>query len=310
MNKILLHHTSGRWRLGLILTIITVLMWGLEPIALTIILKELDVYTLSWFRFLICFGLLAIYLGARQQLPQIKTLQTNHWKLLAIAIIFLSVNYVCFLKGLALTSPANGEMFIQLAPVLMGLGALVIFKERYNLRQWFGLGLLTLGFSLFFHDKLQNIAIASTQYLIGSGLVVVSAAAWAVYALAQKQLLEKLSSSSILMIIYGVCVVIFSFFANPQSILQLSPFYWLLLIFCVFDTLVAYGAFSESLNHLEASKVGAVLPLSPIITLIATWILSLVAPNLMEPEHISILGGLGGGLVVAGSIAIALGQKN
>jgi drug/metabolite transporter (DMT)-like permease len=138
----------------------------------------------------------------------------------------------------------------------------------------------------------------------------VSAAAWAVYALAQKQLLEKLSSSSILMIIYAVCAVIFSFFANPQSILQLSPFYLLLLIFCVFDTLVAYGAFSEALNHLEASKVGALLPLSPIITLIATWILSLVAPNLMEPEHISILGGLGGGLVVAGSMAIALGQKN
>ncbi|HEY9300800.1 MAG TPA: DMT family transporter, partial [Phormidium sp.] len=197
-----LHHTSGRWRLGLALSLITVFLWGILPIALTVILQELDVYTVTWFRFLGSFTLLAIYLAARQQLPALQKLRSTSLGLLAIAIIFLAINYLLFLQGLVQTSPANAQILIQLAPVLLGLGGLVVFKEHYTLRQWAGVGVLTSGFSLFFHEKLQTLITTPTQYLTGSGLIVIAAATWAVYALAQKQLLDKLPSASIMLIIY------------------------------------------------------------------------------------------------------------
>lgn len=302
-----LHQTSGRWRLGLALSLVTVLLWGVEPIALTVTLQALDVYTLTWFRFLACFGLLAVFLGVRRQLPTPEKLRSTPLGLLALAIVFLAINYVLFLKGLAQTSPSNTEVLIQLAPVFMGLGALVVFKERYTLRQWLGLGVLSLGFALFFHDKLKNLVAASTEYLIGSGLIVLSATAWAVYALAQKQLLQKLPSTNIMLIIYGVCAIIFTPFATPQKILTLDSLHLGLLIFCTFDVLIAYGAFAEALEHWEASKVSAVLPLSPIVTLIAMSVLSLVGASWIQPERITALGVLGAGVVVLGAISIALG---
>ncbi|MBW4576636.1 MAG: DMT family transporter [Aphanothece sp. CMT-3BRIN-NPC111] len=305
-----LHQTSGRWRIGLALSLVTVFMWGVEPIALTVALQALDVYTLTWFRFLVCFGLLGVYLAVRRQLPTPEKLRSTSLGLFAIAIIFLAINYVLFLKGLAQTSPSSGEVLIQLAPVLMGLGALAIFKERYTRRQVAGLGVLTLGFTFFFHDKLQTLIQAPTQYLIGSSLIVVSAAAWAVYALAQKQLLQKLPSTNIMLIVYGVCAIIFSFFADPQVILKLSPVQLGILIFCAFDSLIAYGAFAEALDHWEASKISAVLPLSPLVTLISMQALQLLAPTLIAPERTTALGFLGAGLVVAGSMAIAVGKKD
>jgi drug/metabolite transporter (DMT)-like permease len=305
-----LHQSSGRWRLGLALSLVTVLLWGLEPIVLTVTLQALDVYTVIWFRFLGCFVLLGIFLAARQQLPTPEKLSATPLGLLAIAIIFLAINSLFFLKGLEQTSPSNGEVLIQLAPVSMGLGALVIFKERYTLRQWLGLGILTLGFTLFFHDKLQTLITAANQYLIGSGFIVLAAVALAVYALAQKQLLQKLSSDNILLIVYGACAIILSFPAKPQSILTLSPIYLVMLIFGVFNTLIAYGAFAEALAHWEASKVSAVLPLSPIVTLISMWALSFLAPTLITPERITVLGVAGAVLVVSGSMTIALGKKN
>jgi drug/metabolite transporter (DMT)-like permease len=325
----LLHQSSGRWRLGLALSLLTVFLWGILPIALTVTLQVLDVYTVTWFRFLLSFGLLGVYLTSRQQLPFIKVNKkgSNTEKkaflnfsfslndlpsqigLLAIATVFLGLNYLFYLQGLAQTSPATAQVLIQLAPVLMGLGAIAVFKERYNLQQWAGLGVLTLGFVLFFHEQLRTLIASPNRYLTGSALLVIAAAVWAVYALAQKQLLQKLPSSNIMLIIYGMCALMFSPFITPQPILTLTPLHLGMLLFCGLNTLIGYGAFAESLAHWEASKVSAVLATTPIVTLSSVWAVSFFTPTLLAPEQISFLAVLGAILVVLGSIAIALGKK-
>ncbi|HEY9847311.1 MAG TPA: DMT family transporter, partial [Candidatus Caenarcaniphilales bacterium] len=189
-----LHSSSGRWRLGLGLSLLTVLLWGMLPIALSVTLQVLDVYTVTWFRFLVSFVLLAGYLAARGQLPPWSKLRLMPLKLLAIATVCLAINYLLFLQGLAQTSPATAQVLIQLAPVCMSLGAIAVFKERYTLWQWLGLGLLSFGLMLFFQDQLRAMVTTVNQYLVGSSLLVVAAVAWAVYALAQKQLLYRLPS--------------------------------------------------------------------------------------------------------------------
>jgi drug/metabolite transporter (DMT)-like permease len=306
----MMHQTSGRWRLGLALSLVTAFLWGILPIALTVVLQALDVYTVIWFRFLLSFTLLAIYLGLTGKLPSQQKLRSASGKLLAIAIISLGSNYVLFMQGLALTAPANAQVLIQLATVLLGFGGLVIFRERYTLSQWLGVTVLTLGFALFFHAQLTNLITAPNQYLLGSGLVVLAAAAWAIYALAQKQLLQSLSSSNIMLILYGGCALLFTPSAKVTSILTLNSWQLLILIFCGLNTLIAYGAFAESLEHWQASRVSAVLTLTPIITLISAWLVSEIAPTLIRTEHLSIIGILGALLVVSGSGVICLGKSN
>ena len=304
-----LHQTSGRWRLGLALSLVTTFLWGILPIALSVALQALDVYTVTWFRFVLAFGLLGVYLAARKQLPEPEKLRSASLGLLAIATIFLGLNYLLFLQGMVQTSPTNAQVLIQLAPVLMGLGALAVFKERYTLHQWVGLGVLSLGLALFFHEQLKMVIAAPTTYLLGNGLLVIASATWAIYALAQKQLLQKLPSSTIMLVIYGGCAILFSPLATPQPLLILTPLQWGMLVFCGLNTLIAYGAFAEALEHWEASRVSAVLALTPIVTLISVWAVSLLVPTLIAPEHLTILGVLGAVLVVAGSSAIALGKN-
>lgn len=303
-----LHQSSGRWRLGLALSLLTVLLWGVLPIALKIMLQVLDVYTLTWFRFAIAFGLLAIYLALRRKLPSLQQLRSTSLGLLAIATIFLAVNYLLFLQGLALTSANNAEVLIQLAPVLFGLGAIAIFKERYTLRQWAGMAVLVLGFVLFFNEQLRTLITGASNYLIGSSLIIIAAAAWAVYALAQKQLLQQLSSANVMLIIFGGCALIFSPVAAPQKIFTISPLHLATLLFCGLNTLVAYGAFAEALENWEASRVSAVISLAPLCTLVAVEVVSSVMPNLIAPEPLTILGIVGAILVVTGCMGIALGR--
>lgn len=305
-----MHQSSGRWRLGLLLSLLTALLWGILPIALAVTLQVLDVYTVTWFRLLVSFSLLLIYLGVRGKLPTLAQLRGSSWKLLAIAIIFLASNYVLFLQGLALTSPANAEVIIQLAPVLLGFGGLVIFNERYTLRQWFGVSVLIFGFLLFFNEQLNNLITARGTYLLGTGLTVLGAIAWAIYALAQKQLLQSLSSASIMLIIYGACALLFTPFAHPKIIITLDLLHGGMLFFCALNTLIAYGAFAEALQHWEASRVSAVLAVAPIVTLISVEIVSLIASSLIAPERLTFIGIIGAILVVSGCVAIALGKPS
>lgn len=305
----LLHQSSGKWRLGLALSLLTVFLWGVLPIALKVTLQGLDPYTVTWFRFLMSFGLLGVYLATRKQLPSGEKLRSIPLSLLAIASIFLALNYILYLLGLAYTTPANAQVLIQLAPVLMGLGGIYIFKERYTLIQWTGLGVLTLGFLLFFNEQLSTLITSQGKYLFGSGLIIIAAIVWAVYGLAQKQLLQQLTSANVMLLIYGICAVLFAPFAQPQAILNLTPFQLCMLIFCGLNTIIAYGAFAESLEHWEASRVSAILSTAPIVTLLSVWLVAFLFPTWIVTNNLTILGVFGSSLVVIGSMTIALGKK-
>jgi drug/metabolite transporter (DMT)-like permease len=237
-------------------------------------------------------------------------LLSGRWKLLAVATVFLAINYLLFLQGLAETTPTNSQVLIQLAPVFLGLGGLAIFKESYNKAQWGSLSFLTFGFILFFHEQLKLFVISGNAYMFGSILTVLAAASWAIYALAQKQLLHGLPSSQVMVMIYGGCSLLFSPLASPQQLLALSPLHWTVLLFCALNTLVAYGAFAESLQHWEASKVSAVLALTPLVTWLSVLAVSRLAPAVLPSDATTFWGLLGAVCVVCGSVGIALGKNS
>ena len=306
-----LHRTTGNWRLGLGLSLITVTLWGLVPVALAVVLTKLDIYTINWFRFVVSFVLLGCYLVAQGNLPRLDRfrLPTYLLYLFPIAIIGLIGNYIFFVMGLKATSPSHAEVLIQLAGIFLSLGGLLIFKERYSRYQWLGVGVLITGFIGFFYEQLKILTTDSDRYIDGSIMLIVAGLSWAVYALIQKQLLTKLDSAHIMWIIYGTCGLFFGIFAQPHTLLQLNPIEWIALIFCGLNTVIAYGAFAESLQHWEASRVSAILALAPIFTIVSMSITAWLAPGLVTPEHITSLGLLGAILVVTGSISISLGKN-
>jgi drug/metabolite transporter (DMT)-like permease len=284
-------------------------LWGILPIALDIVLNVMDVYTITGARFVIAFVLLALYLGSRNRLPQRKQLLETSWKLLAIATVFLGLNYGFFLSGLKLTSPTNVEVIMQLAPVIFGLSALAIFNERYSRVQWAGLGVFTLGMALFFHEQLQIFWAAAGTLMLGNLVIACAAISWAIYALAQKQLLNTLSSMSVMLLIYGGCSLLYLPMWDWSVFTVLTWQQWGVLFFCGVNTLIAYCAFSESLEHLEASRASAVVSLTPLVTIAAMEILNLWMPEWITPEHLTPLSILGALLVVGGSVAIAIGNR-
>lgn len=301
-----MHQASGRSVYGFFLALITAILWGMLPIALKHLLVDLTANTITWVRFLVAALFVTLVLWQQKTLPSLRRLNRKVSMLLAIAIGGLLSNYILYLMGLHLLTAETAQVVIQLAPFLMMMGGIFIFRERLLLWQKIGATLLVVGLLLFFNERLVVLMTQLGQDSIGVLLVIVAAVTWACYALAQKQLLLTYSSQQIMWFIY-LCGAIFFFpVAELSPIIQLSALQWGLLAFCCLNTIVAYGAFAEALQHWEASKVSAVLAITPLLTILFANLVSWMFPDAARAQSLNLWSLAGALLVVAGSAITAL----
>ena len=301
-----MHQASGRWKLGLLLALLTAACWATLPVALKITLEVLDPLTLTWFRFVVAAGVMLAWLGARGGLGAFAALDRKRWWLLLAAALLLIGNYVFYLLGVQQTTPGNAQLLIQLAPLLMALGGIVVFRENYRAGQWLGLAVIAAGLLLFFQDQNAHSQAGARQYATGSALVALAAVVWATYALIQKQLLLRLSSPAILLFIYIVASIVLLPLSHPARLLALDARHWWLLGYCALNTLVAYGAFAEALAHWQASRVSTILALTPLLSLAVIAGVHSLWPSAIAAEHVAWLGYIGALLVVVGSAMSSL----
>ncbi len=304
-----MHISSGRWLYGMFLALVTAVLWGVLPIKLKEVLQAMDPVTVTWYRLLVSGSILLAYLAATRRLPRFRPLGSKGGGLLALAIAGLSANYVLYLVGLNLLSPGTTQLVIQVAPILLLISSLFVFRERFSLGQGMGLAVLLLGFALFFNQRLGELLTSLSDYTAGVLIVLLAAFVWAFYGLAQKQLLTVWNSLQVMMVIYLACALLLTPWAQPLQVFALSPLQGWLLLACCLNTLIAYGAFAEALAHWEASRVSATLAITPLVTfgsvaLAATW-----WPEHVLPEQINWLAYAGAALVVLGSALTALGPS-
>lgn len=292
---------------GLGLSLSTVLLWGLLPLALKALLPKLTPISLTWFRFTAAAFLLGAWLRSRDRIPSILGFSRSETLFFALAAAGLLGNYVFFLMGLAYLPPGSAQLVVQLAPMLTLLGSLWFFSEPFSLRQGLGVLVFASGLLAFFHDALHGLFQAPQGANLGIWTVALSATVWAGYALAQKRLLKSFDSAQILWVLYLAGAICFLPWVEPAGFLALDKVGWALLAFASLNTLLAYGAFAEAMARWEASRVSAVLALTPLATLSFSFLFaSLGAPvDLPGLDAIKALGAL---LVVSGSTLAALGK--
>jgi len=308
MNR---HTTTGHWKLGLALASTTMVAWATLAPALKIALEVLDPMTLTWVRFLIAGVVSAAFLLTRKKYRgEIFKLDKSMWGLMLLASVMLIGNYVLYLMGLEKTTPANAQVIIQLAPALLAMGGIMLFHEKYNRWQWLGFFTLLSGLLLFFKDQLAVMADNISSYQTGILLIVGASIVWAIYALAQKQLLRDISSVSAMTFMYIFATITLLPVSEPATLLELDSLHWWVVGFCAINTLIAYGAFAEAMDHWEASRVSAIVSLTPLGTILTAAVIHHYWPQLMGAEKIDLIGWLGTLMVIAGSVLTAIAGDN
>lgn len=295
---------------GLILAMITAIMWGLLPLALKSVLVLMDAYTITWYRFVFAACIVAIFLSLKRKLPSTVLQRPSLMKRLFIAAILLSLNYILYLASLYFIPAETAQMLIQMAPFLMLIGSVVFIKESFSRGQMVGSFVLISGLLLFFNQQfIDSSNISHDDFILGFIIMFGAAITWAAYAIMQKKMLRYYSSNQIMWCIYLLSALFFLPLASPHAIMSLDNTALLLLLFCCANTLIAYGTFAKSTEYLPTAKVSATLAITPLLTVIFATIAELLWPTKFQAQHLNLLAYFGAGLVVLGSMLTALGDK-
>jgi len=303
---------SGRWKFGLLLALTTAILWGVLPIALKGVMETLDPITTTFFRFSLAALLLTPYILLRSRhtsgLSLFSRLRSPRLFLQMLAAgLLLTSNYALYILGLQRTTAEAAQIVIQAAPMLLLLSGVWLFSERLSKLQWFGCICFVTGLCVFFSPRFYDVFIAVNAYGIGVMLILIAALVWTGYAIMQKFLLQQFSSQETMVLFYWIGTLAFLPFADFTALPQLSGLQWGLLAFCGLNTLIAYGSFAEAMAHIEASKVSAVLALTPMVTVATVHLIPI--PGLVV-EPITLLTLCGAALVVGGSMLTALAKPS
>jgi drug/metabolite transporter (DMT)-like permease len=282
-------------------------MWGMLPIALKGVMVTLDPITTTFFRLSLAAMLMTPYLMVRRRLPNHRKLRSPRlfFQILTAGLL-LSGNYGLYIFGLERTGPEAAQVMIQIAPMLLLLAGIFVFKESFSSAQWFGFLAFASGLILFFNHHLGDIFIDLNDYGLGLLMISLAAVCWTGYAIMQKILLQEFTSQETMLAIYWLGTMLFLPFCDFSTLGQLTGTQWGLLAFCGVNTIIAYGCFAEALVHIEASRVSATIAVTPLLTVGIVQFIPIAGINVDPLGFVSLLGAL---LVVAGSITTAVAKN-
>ncbi|MEX0298007.1 MAG: DMT family transporter [Kordiimonas sp.] len=278
---------------GLIMVTITVLFWGILPIALVFTLSIQDGTTITWFRFLVAAILCLTYQAAKGRLHEFTALSAKEWAILAVAAALLISDYMLYIYGLNYIDPSAMQVFSQATPLFLALGGIFFFKERISWFQGACFLALFVGLGLFFNASITKLSFEESGFLTGVLIAVTASFVWAIYALLQKRLVAKISSANILLFIYVAAVFLLLPASDLGSFHSLTSIEWGILSFCALNTLVAYYSFSEALNYWPTTHVSSALALVPLATIFASYGASKLWPTMIPFPELNILGWTG-----------------
>lgn len=189
-------------------------------------------------------------------------------RLLGLGLVgyYLS-SYLDFL-GLQYISVGLERLILFLTPTFVLLITSTFFKRRISRIEWLALALSYCGIVLVF---VHDLAGGAGSTVVGSLLVLGSAASYALYLLGSGEMVRRIGS--LRLVAYAMCVSSFAcigqfFLLRPASLLvQPMPVYWLSLangVFCtilpVFMTMIAV----QRIGAPAASQAGMIGPVSTL----------------------------------------------
>lgn len=301
--------TAFRPVYGFLLSLLTAFLWGVLPVALTLCLTVMDSPTITFFRFVTAGVVVLVLLRLKHAIPSVSLLSKKSWWLAIGATVMLVTNYVTNVMGLRFLSASSAQVLMQIAPFVLMLGGILIYKESFTRVQFAGALLLLCGLGLFFNQRLPQIFASETESVWGIVIIAGSAIAWACYALAQKPLLKSLSARQLTLVMYVLGSILLLPISAPGELMAMDGIQFAALVFCCLNTLVAYGAFTEAMRVWYASKVSAVLAVQPLFTFISMSVAERIAPDTFHQPELDNIAYLGAFLVVCGSMLAALGRR-
>lgn len=279
-----------------------VIAWGASFIATKLALRDLDPVTVVWLRFAIGVLILGIATAIRHQFsfPQRK-------ELLYFSILgFLGITFHQWLQstGLVTAQASTTAWIVATTPIFIAILSWIFLHEKLNWWQISGILLAAIGVILVVSKG--NILSLLTGHFGEAGdiLILVSAPNWALFSILSRRGLQQHKATQMMFFVMAIGWLFTSIlFFTTGNFEDIGHMTWNSLLgvgfLGIFCSGLAYIAWYDGLQAIQASQIGAFLYLEPLVAVVVAW--------LILGEKLLILSLVGGVIILLG---VRFVQKN
>ena len=267
--------TDPRRRLliGTLAMVIAVLLWGGSAgLAKLLFQRDYSPLIITQTRSSIAFVLLGAWFAWRDR-GTFRIARSDLPRIIALGVVGMALTNFTYYYTVSEASVAAAILIQYTAPALvMVYMVLVRREERGSALKVGALGLAMAGCYLAVKGEGATLALSGWSVVTGPATAV----CYAVMIIGSKRLLARYSQWTVLTYVFGSAAVFWLFIHPPWVIAaeQYSLEDWaVFLAFSILSTLLPYIFFTHSLRRLDATAVGIVGTLEPVLAILAAWLL-------------------------------------
>jgi drug/metabolite transporter (DMT)-like permease len=292
-----------------LMMLLAITIWGINFTAVKVALQSMEPLAFNAVRFtlatLVTFVVLAGQARSTGQ-PELTRVPPRRDFLLIALISFLgnSVYQVLFILGMARTSPGNASLIMATAPIWVAILGFLLRIERIN-RLMFGGILLSFAGIVLLVTGGGNVALGSAN-VVGDLLILCCAVLWAIYTVASKPLLTRLSPLGMTawsMLAGTIPLVLFAIpDLQKQDWSAVEPIAWASLFYsAVLSVAVGYVIWYASVQRVGNARTAIYSNLTPVVAILFAWA---TLGTTLAPVQL-----LGGAIVLVGLVVTRRGRS-
>ena len=227
-------------------------------------------------------------------------------RLALFSLFGVLINQICFIEGLARTTPSHASLILTTIPVATLLFAVLLGREKLRVSSVLGIFSALAGVLILL--RIDDLDLRA-EWFLGDVLVWINGTSFALFLVLSKRVVERLgpATSSAGILCFGSLGA--ALYGGPAALelepARIAPEIWLLAVLIViFPTILAYYLNYWALARVQSSHVALFIYLQPILasTLsvillgdVVTWRLVLSSVFVFLGVLIASLGGAAAG---------------
>jgi drug/metabolite transporter (DMT)-like permease len=264
---------TAKRRAALFALVAVMIVWGSTFVVTKAAVREFPPVTLALLRFVIAAAVLVPFLR-RGSLASLRH-SVSLGRLVFLAFTGITLFTAMFNFALVYGSAAQGALLYATIPAVVAVAAVLFLNERPSKRRAIGIVLSVAGAALIVATGQARPENAPAP-LLGAALMLGTVVLWAAYTVAAKPVAAANQTAvTFAMSAIGALLLL------PAAAIELASTAWPattatgwlgVLYLATFASAGAYALYNFALRELDASTVGALTNIDPIVGLATAWL--------------------------------------
>ncbi len=274
--------------------LMAVVFWAINFSLIKIALREFSPLAFNGIRMVVASVILvSFFLISKEGL---SVTRSDFWKIIVLGLVGNTVFQMFFIHGLNWSTASNTAIVMAMTPVFVALLSTSSKQEKIHWAAWMGIVVSFVGLYLVL-TKQPGVFRFSWQEIRGDLLILFGNLCWAVYTVFSKPLLERMSPLKLT----STTMAVGAFFYLPfclKDIARLplskitSGAWGALLYSSLFALTLSYLIWYRSVKRVGNTKTAIYGNITPILTVIIAYF--------FIAERITLLQGIGAGIIILG----------